>query len=156
MTAQVIPLKEPPPTANRDALLAAVTDLHALVTLDPVLGASPVRIYFVFNPEAQRRIAASLDRAPRRPAVAYGLIAYDFPFALQLLQSTATRLARERAIEIASSSAGLQADCLRAAAAALGIEVSPIQAFDDAALKSIFFPNTQETVIQLFQLDLAA
>jgi 3-hydroxypropanoate dehydrogenase len=156
MTAQVISLREPARPDDRETLLEAVAELHALVTLDPVLGASPVRVYFVFNPDAQQRIAASLGRAIRRPAVAYGLIAYDFPFALHLLQATASRLTRERAMEIASCSAGLQAECLRVAAATLGIDASPVPGFDAAALKSLFFASTQETVIQLLALDLAA
>ena len=160
MSAQVIPLRKPAPTPESgEALLVTVSELHALITLDPILGASPVRIYFVFNPEARAKIAAShaATGAPGRDHTpAYVLVAYDFPFALHLLQGIAARVTRERAKQIATCSAGLQAESLVAAAAALGLAAHPVPGFDASALKAAFFANTQETVIQLFQLDFAA
>jgi 3-hydroxypropanoate dehydrogenase len=155
MSAQVIQLRDADPAEDGAALLAAVSELHALITLDPVLGASPVRVCFVFNPEARQRIAASLDPtdgAGRRGAPTYALVCYDFPFALQLLRASASRLAEARAKEIVVCSAGLQAEALRVAAATLGIDARPVPAFDAGGLKATFLPNTQETVIQLFAL----
>ena len=160
MTAQVLAFHrpgsaEPPSDEDRRALLEAVFDLHALLTLDPVLGASPVRVYFVFNPEARKRIAASIeasDETGRRAPPAYALVAYDFPFALHQLRANAPPLPDERAKQIVLCSAKLQTNALRQAAAMLDIEATPITAFDADALKTTFFPTTQETVIQLFAL----
>ena len=96
----------------------------------------------------------SLTVAHARAADAYALVAYDFPFALHQLESTASRIPRERARDIVSCNAGLQRDTLRRAAEALGVEARPVVRFDAAELKTTFFPNTQETVIDLFRLRL--
>jgi hypothetical protein len=158
MTAQVIPLADPPPSEeSREALLDAITELHALVTLDPILGASAVRAHFVVNPAAKARIAASIDpadRGHRRTASAYALVAYDFPFALHQLAATSSALSTERAKDVVCRSAGLQGEGLRAAAEASGLSMHAVPAFDAGALKNTFFPSTQETVIQLFRLEL--
>ena len=142
---------------DQDAMLEAVVELHALITLDPILGAQAVRVYFVFNPRAKARIAASIDPGDpgrRRPASAYAVVAYDFPFALHQLQATASQLSLERAKEVVCRSAGLQGKALQAAAAASSLLALPVPAFDAGALKAAFFPSTQETVIQLFRLGL--
>jgi hypothetical protein len=158
MTAQVIPLVDPAPSEeDREALRDAITELHALITLDPILGVSAVRVYFVVNPTAKARIAASIDPADlgrRRTPSAYALVAYDFPFALHQLQATSSQLATERAKEVVCRSAGLQGEALRAAAEVTGLSMRAVSAFDAGALKSVFFPSTQETVIQLFRLEL--
>jgi hypothetical protein len=144
-------------TGDREALLAAVVELHTLITIDPIMGIHPVRVYFVFNPQALAQIVASLDpaeRAASRPATAYALVAYDFPFALDQMKVTARQVSPDRAKDLISCSAGLQANTLEAAADALGIEARRIVAFDCGALKNAFFPSTQETVIGLFRLAL--
>ena len=155
MTGQVVAFRDPKSPDEREALIAAIGPLHAVITLDPILGASPVRIYFVLNPQARARIAECLDPSDRsmaRFASAFALVAYDFPFALHLIEGTAPQLPRERAQAIVTCSAGLQGDALRAAAAAFGIDARPIPAFDAGALKASFFPSTQETVTHLFRL----
>jgi hypothetical protein len=155
MSGQVVAFRDPKAPDERDALIAAIGPLHALITLDPILGASPVRIYFVLNPQARTRIAECLDpsdRSQARFASAFALVAYDFPFALHLVEGTAPQIPRERATEIVTCSAGLQGDALQAAAAAFGVDARPIPAFDAGALKASFFPNTQETVTHLFRL----
>ena len=156
MTAEVLAFPRPADTDgdDREALLATLSELHALITLDPILGVSPVRVFFVLNPHAKARIATCLDGADARAADAYALVAYDFPFALHQLESTASRIPRERARDIVSCNAGLQRDTLRRAAEALGVEARPVVRFDAAELKTTFFPNTQETVIDLFRLRL--
>jgi hypothetical protein len=156
MTAQVIPIAVPTSAEDHDAMLAAVIELHALITLDPILGASAVRVYFVFNPIAKARIAACIDpadRGLRRPAPAYVLVAYDFPFALHQLQATSNRLSPDQTKQVVCRSAGLQGKALQAAASASSLAAFPVPAFDAGALKSVFFPSTQETVIQLFRLE---
>jgi 3-hydroxypropanoate dehydrogenase len=162
MTAQLLafPRPAPPPKGagdNLQALLTAVVELHALITIDPTLGATPVRVYFVFNPDAKARIAACLSPTESHPAptpLAYALVAYDFAFALHLIDAGSRPIASDRAAVIATASAELQGGALRAAAAALGVEARPIRGFDPAGLKACFFPTTQETVTHLFQLEL--
>ncbi|HTX51557.1 MAG TPA: hypothetical protein VME40_19445 [Caulobacteraceae bacterium] len=157
MTAQIVPIAAPAPSGDDGALRAAVTELHALMTLDPILGAQAARAYFVLNPIAKARIAAAIDpsgRGHRRSPAAYALVAYDFPFALLQLQATASQLSPDRAKAVVSRSAGLQGQALQAAAAASSLSALPAPAFDAVALKSAFFPSTQETVIQLFRLEL--
>jgi nitroreductase len=161
MSAQVLAFRpEPPPSATDDpqALLAAVTELHTLITTDPLMGASPVRVYFVFNPAGKAAIADAIDaRDPSRrsPASAYALLAYDFPFALHIVASNGRQIADDRAKAIVSAGAGLQSRALKAAAEALGIDARAVPAFNADALKQAFFPQTQETVIHLFRLELA-
>jgi len=156
MTADVVTLRERQTTGGED-LLAAVVELHALITIDPVMGAAPVRIYFVFNPAARARIAACHDVAngARTPLpAAYALVAYDFPFALHLIETSARRIASERAKALVSCSADLQGDVLRKTANALGIDAQPVASFDADALKAAFFPSTQESVAHVFRLAL--
>jgi hypothetical protein len=158
MIGEVVAFENAAATKARDALFAAVTELHALVSIDPVLGASPVRIYFVFNPVAKDLVAAALDppdRGRSRAAAAYALVAYDFPFAAHLLETGRLGISRERAREIICSSAELQEGALAQAADALGISAHPIPTFDAGALKTAFFPATQESVTHLFRLELA-
>jgi 3-hydroxypropanoate dehydrogenase len=155
MSGQVLAFRGPRAADQREALIAALVPLHTLITLDPILGASPVRVYFVLNPQARERIAACLDPgdgSQARFAPAFALVAYDFPFALQLVEGTAPQMSREQAKRIVTCSAGLQGDALQAAARAFGIDARPITAFDAGALKAAFFPSTQETVTQLFWL----
>jgi nitroreductase len=153
MSAQVVAFRDPRAEDERQALLAAVDPLHSLITLDPILGASPVRVYFVVSPQNRDRVAACLDPADRsRFARAFALVTFDFPYALQLLAAASPRAGRGSARAIAACSAGLQGAALQAAAAAFGIDAQPIPAFDAGALKAGVFPNTQETVTHLFRL----
>jgi hypothetical protein len=159
MTSQIVALRGPPTAEAREAWLAALTDLHTLITLDPALGASPVRVYFVLNPQAVSRILTCIDAGDRpqaRFATAFALVAYDFPFALHIVQSSAPRISPERGKAIVMRGADLQGDALRAAADAMGIDARPLPAFDQEGLKAAFFPNTQETVTHLFALALRA
>jgi hypothetical protein len=155
MTGQVLAFRDPETRDGRETLLDDLVDLHTLITLDPLLGASPVRIYFVVNPHARQRIAECHDARDRSKAglpPAYALVAYDFPFALHIAQTNAPRISRERATEIVTRSAGLQGDALQAAAGAFDLEAQPVAAFDAGALKTTFFPDTQETVTHLFRI----
>jgi nitroreductase len=155
MSGQVVAFRDPKAPDEREALIAAIGPLHTLITLDPILGASPVRVYFVLNPQARTRIAECLDpddRSQARFAPAFALVAYDFPFALQLVEGTSPQRSSEQAKAIVTRSAGLQGDALQAAAAAFGIDARPIPAFDAGALKAALFPSTQETVTHLFRL----
>jgi hypothetical protein len=132
--------------------------LHALITIDPLLGASPVRVYFITNPQAKRQIEPHIERSdgagPGRPA-AYALVSYDFPYALHMFETGGSPLSRERAKKIIVCSADLQADALYRAATALGIEARSLTTFDADGLKSAFFPDTQESVINLLRLTLS-
>ena len=159
MSAVVVRLPERVGAADSEALKAAVVELHTLVSLDRTSGAAPVRVYFAFNPAARARIAACLDPAEpacRRPPSAYALVAYDFPFALHMLGIAGAQVSAPRAKEIVSLSAGLQGDMLQAAAEAVNIEARPCLAFDAAAVKAAFFPQTQETLTHLYGLEVAA
>ena len=154
MTAQLLAFRKPPP-ADAQALLDAVVELHALISIDPVMGASPVRAYFVFNPAAKTRITDAIDAADAaREPTAYAVVAYDFAFALHLIEIAGRPFDRQRAKAIASASAGLQRAAFEAAADALGIEARPVAGFDAGALKAVFFPSTQETVTHVFRLEL--
>lgn len=154
MSAQLLAFRKPPP-ADAQALLDAVVELHALISIDPVMGASPVRAYFVFNPAAKAQISAAIDAADAaREPTAYAVMAYDFAFALHLIEIAGRPFRRERAKAIASASAGLQGAAFEAAAEALDIEALPVAAFDAGALKAVFFPSTQETVTHVFRLEL--
>jgi hypothetical protein len=155
VSAELLAFRRPAPEADAKALLGAVVELHALISIDPVMGASPVRAYFVFNPAAKARILASVASDERaRPPTAYAVIAYDFPYALHLIEIAGRPVSSERAKTIATSSAELQRAAFEAAADALGIEADSIAGFDAAALKTDFFPSTQETVTHLFRLEL--
>jgi hypothetical protein len=157
MSGEVLAFRSRTAAEVRDALLAAVIELHALISIDPVLGASPVRVYFVFNPEAKARIEACVDRSRRngpRGATAYALVAYDFPFASHLFEMAGSRFPTERTRQIIAASAELQKGALERAAKALGMDAVSVAAFDADALKAVFFPNTQESVVHVFQLDL--
>jgi 3-hydroxypropanoate dehydrogenase len=156
MTAQLLAFRKPAPQ-DAAALLEAVVELHALISIDPVMGASPARVYFVLNPAAKARIAVSIDAADTARAAAssaYAVMAYDFPFALHLIEIAGRAISTERAKAIATASADLQRGAFRAAADAAGIEAQAVAAFDAEALKAAFFPQTQETVIHLFRLEL--
>jgi hypothetical protein len=139
---------------DRDALIDAIVDLHAMITLDPILGASPVRIFFVVNPAAKAKVRTCAGLADGDADSAYGLVTYDFPFAVQLLAATAPELVEERTRAVITRSARLQAGLLRDAADAVGIDARPAPRFDAPALKAAFFPDTQETVEHLFELRL--
>jgi hypothetical protein len=157
MTAEVITLRDAQAESGREAMLSALAELHSLITIDPVMGASPVRIYFVLNPAVKSRIAAFIDAEDRgyvRPPGAYALISYDFPFALHLVETSARQMASDRAKAVVTSSAELQGYLLQSAASALGVEAQAAPDFDADALKAVFFPNTEETVTHVFRLEL--
>ncbi|HWF75779.1 MAG TPA: hypothetical protein VN694_01260 [Caulobacteraceae bacterium] len=154
MTATLLAFPNPQPADDAKALLEAAVELHALISIDPVMGASPARVYFVFNPEAKRRIAEAVDGGRGRAPTAYAVVAYDFAFALHLIEIAGRPAAPERAKALASLSAGLQGEALAAAADAVGVEAEPVSALDALALKIAFFPHTQETVTHVFRLEL--
>ena len=125
MSAEVITFRDAQAESGREAMLSALAELHSLITIDPVMGASPVRIYFVLNPAVKGRIAAFIDAEDRtyvRPPAAYALISYDFPFGLHLVETSARQMASERAKAVVTSSAALQGGLLHAAACTLGID----------------------------------
>ena len=160
MTAAV--LSFPPPStlkAETDdwaALLAIVTELHALITLDRAEGSSPTRIYFVIRPQGKREVAARLKPVEAHPMPEmYALVAYDFPFALFQFEMAAAQISRDRAKAIIAANAELQEVVLARAAAVVGLRATPVQAFDAEGLKAVFFPSTQETVVHLLRLSRA-
>ena len=155
MTAALLAFPKPTAADDAKALLEAAVELHALISIDPVMGASPARVYFVFNSEARRRIAAAVDGGERRMPTAYAVMAYDFPFALHLIEIAGRPASPERAKALACASASLQGNALAAAAEAVGVEALPVAAFDADALKAAFFPQTQETVTHVIRLELA-
>jgi len=155
MTAELLTFPQPaPPAEAAKALLEAAVELHALISIDPVMGASPARVYFVFNPEAKRRIAAAIYGGRDRMPTAYAVASYDFPFALHLVEIAGRSASTDRAKAIATASARLQGQALTAAADAMGVEALAVPGFDADALKAAFFPHTQETVTHLFRLEL--
>ncbi len=159
MTADVIPLHHETRADDRAALIAAIPELHALIALDPLLGASPVRVYFVLNPAAQSEIAKTLGPSDRRAGVgayAFALVAYDFPLALFQLKGETPSIPDERAKAIIRASAALQGEGLVRAADVLGLDARRIAPFDADALKRVFFPNTQEEVVDLLRVRIAA
>jgi len=160
MSAQVIPLRHAAPPEDIRPLMAAVVELHALISLDPTMGGTAARILFAFNPAAKGRISAclaSLDPVGHGPSpAAFALVAYDFPFAIHLLEMAGRRFPKPRAQEIVSLSAALLGDTLQAAARSLRIDARPVLAFDAGTLKQHFFPNTQESLTHLFSLQLGA
>ena len=152
--AELLAFRTPPPADDAKRLLEAAVELHALISIDPVMGATPSRVYFVFNPEAKRKIAAAIDGGAARQPTAYALVAYDFAFALHLIEIAGRPANRERAKTIAMVGASLQGETLQAAANAVGVEALPLAGFDAEALKSAFFADTGERVIHLFGLEL--
>jgi hypothetical protein len=159
MTADVIPLHPAARPDDRAALIAALPELHALITLDPLLGATPVRVYFVLNPAAQAEIVEAIGPLDRRAAAgthAYALVAYDFPLALFQLKGETPSIPDERAKAIIRSSSALQGEGLVRAADALGLDATRIATFDAGALKRVFFPSTQEEVVDLLRIRIAA
>jgi hypothetical protein len=156
MTAEVLAFESAGRPRERQALMAAIVELHALVALDPVLGAAPVRVYFVVNPHARQRIESCFSGPDRRrPDGAYAMVAYDFPFALELLKSIAPSVDEDRAKTLIETSAEMQEATLVRAAAAIGVHIHPLPKVDTEPLKAAFFPNTQEEVTRVFWFDLA-
>jgi hypothetical protein len=152
MTAAIVALPEM--TDSREALLPVLGELHALITIDPMMGVTPVRVLFVLKPDARAQVAASIDPVDvhGRRGLAYALVAYDFPFALHQFTTSRNHIADDRAKAIITASAASQAGCFCRAAERLALEVRPVPSFDAAALKAVFFPSTQETVTHLFRL----
>ncbi|HWD67478.1 MAG TPA: hypothetical protein VG227_05900 [Caulobacteraceae bacterium] len=156
MSAAVLSFPPPVETDDREALIAIVTELHALITLDRAEGSSPTRIYFVIRPQGKREVAARLKPADAHPTPEmYALIAYDFPFALFQFEMAGAQISRERAKEIIAANAELQEDVLAHAAAVVGLGATPVQAFDAEGLKAAFFPSTQESVVHVLRLSRA-
>lgn len=159
MTAEVVAFPDPSWPGEHEALTRALIELHALITIDPLLGASPVRVYFLVNPQAKRRIEAYIDPPDRAGAgrlAAYALVSFDFPYALHMFETGGSPLSQERAKEVILCSADLQEGSLSRAASAIGLDARLLATFDADALKLAFFPNTQETVINLFRLTLTS
>jgi hypothetical protein len=158
MTAQVVAFPRAADEQSRKILRDALVELHALVSIDPVLGASPTRVYFVNTPRAEQLVAAVVgadDRIGDREVAVYALISYDFPYALFLLKG-AGQLTEDRAKGVITRSSDLQKTLLRHAANTIGLTAQAIESADTGALKSAFFPNTQETVTHVFRLGLHA
>jgi len=160
MSAQVLDLVlERPPRPALSLPRARLDELHALLTLDPVAGASPARTLFVVSETAKARLArrtcpTTSDAVLGAPACA--IIGYDFAFAVQLaLSSQAAEPGdADLAIRIAALGAALQGDGLVRAACALGLRATPIANFDAAALRAEFFGETSATVVFVCRLDL--
>jgi 3-hydroxypropanoate dehydrogenase len=134
-------------------------ELHALLALDSIAGASPARTLFVVSEANKARLALGACPSVRERilgAPACAVVGYDFPFAVNLVLSgqpddgvAATALA----IRTAARSAALQGEALARAAAALGLVATPFANFDAAALKAGFFAGTEATVVFVCRLD---
>jgi len=156
MSAQVVRMK---PEACSGAVPVArdlLDQLHGLLKLDPIAGASPARALFVVSDDAKARLARHLspgdaEHALRAPAL--GLVGYDFPFAVSLLLASAgAKPDCATAIRTARRSAALQGECLRLAARAVGLEARAIANFDATALRAAFFAGSEATVVSLCRL----
>ena len=160
MSVQALDLGlEAPPQRGLSLPRARLDELHALLTLDPIAGASPSRTLFVVSEAAKARLArrtcpSCLETVLTAPACA--VVGYDFAFAVQLaLSSQAAEPGdTDLAIRTASLGAALQGDGLIRAAAALGLGATPIANFDAAALRAEFFGETSATVVFVCRLDL--
>ena len=158
MSAQVVPLRRgicggtPAPVPR-----AVFAQLHDLLQLDPIGGASAVRTLFVASETAKARLARHLSPADsvlalNAPAIA--VIGFDFLFAISLIVS-ASPVANPDcglAIRTAQRSAALQGATLRLAADAVGLEATAIANFDAAGLRSEFFGGSEATVVALCRL----
>lgn len=164
MSAQVLRLdatRTPPGPAPKPAAIsrARLDELHALLVLDPVAGASPARTLFVASEAGKARLAGRLGEADREPALraaACAIVGYDFPFAVSLLLAASAapdRTARALAIRTAARGAALQGGCLTLAARSLGLEAEPIAHFDGAGLRTEFFAGLSATVVFLCRLE---
>ena len=158
MSAQVVPLRRgicggmaaPVPRA-------VLAQLHDLLQLDPIGGASAVRTLFVASETAKARLARHLSPADsvlalNAPAIA--VIGFDFLFAISLIVSASPAANPDCAVAIrtAQRSAALQGATLRLAADAVGLEATAIANFDAAGLRTEFFGGTEATVVALCRL----
>jgi 3-hydroxypropanoate dehydrogenase len=155
MSARVVRIRPEVCSVAAPVARDLLDQLHGLLKLDPIAGASPARALFVVSDEAKARLARHLspgDAAQAQRAPALGLVGYDFPFAISLLLAGGTKPDCVAAIRTARRSAGLQGECLRLAARAVGLDAQPIANFDAAGLRSAFFAGSEATVISLCRL----
>jgi 3-hydroxypropanoate dehydrogenase len=158
MSAQVVRLRQGAWSGAAAPVPRALLDqLHDLLQLDPIAGASAVRTLFVASEAGKARLARHLapgeqDQAPAAPA--FAIIGFDFQFAVSLILSASASANPDRgaAVRTAQRSAALQGDTLRLAAAAVGLRASAIANFDATGLRSEFFAATQATVVCLCRL----
>src|SRR5580658_2374180 len=139
---------------------ARLDELHALLHLGPVADAEPARTLFVASDAGKARLARHLcptlrDEMMAAPACA--IVAFDFPFALNVLASAEPAACADPslAIRIAARSAALQGEVLMLAARSLGLEAAPIARFDAGGLRAEFFAGTEATVVFLCRLSAA-
>jgi len=158
--AEVLPFRrEAAPTPQACALgspsRAALDELHALLSLDPIAGAAPATVLFVASDEGRARLVRHLsptDGVKVWEASACALIGYDFAFAAQLLQCSEPALSCETAVRLAARSAALQGVSLALAAREVGFEAEPVALYDTAGLRAEFFAGTDATVTFLCRL----
>jgi len=158
MSAQVVRLRRDIASVAAGPVPRAVLgQLHDLLQLDPIAGASAVRTLFVASDAGKARLARHLapgerDLAPGAPA--FAIVGFDFLFAVSLILSASPMANPDCALAVrtAQRSAALQGDTLRLAAAAVGLRAATIANFDAAGLRSEFFAGTEVTVVSLCRL----
>jgi 3-hydroxypropanoate dehydrogenase len=158
MSAQVVRLRQDVCSEAPAPVPRVVLDqLHDLLQLDPIAGASAVRTLFVASEAGKARLASHLSPADTTLALsapAVAVIGFDFLFAVSLILSRSSIADPDcaRAVRTAQRSAALQGDTLRLAAAAVGLRATPIANFDAAGLRAEFFAGTEATVVSLSRL----
>jgi 3-hydroxypropanoate dehydrogenase len=158
MSAQVVRLRRDVWSGAAAPVPRALLDqLHDLLQLDPIAGASAVRTLFVASEAGKARLARHLapsEREEAKAVPAFAIIGFDFLFAVSLILSVSPIANPDcgAAVRTAQRSAALQGDTLRLAAAAVGLRASVIANFDAAGLRSEFFAGTQATVVSLCRL----
>jgi len=155
MSAQVVRMRREACSAAAPVARDLLDQLHGLLKLDPIAGASPARALFVVSDDAKARLARHLslcDAEQALQAPALGLVGYDFPFAVSLLLAAGAKPDCVSAIRTARRSAALQGECLRLAARAVGLEANAIANFDATGLRAEFFAGSEATVISLCRL----
>jgi 3-hydroxypropanoate dehydrogenase len=144
-TSPSIARSDPSPLPRR-----LLDELHALLSLDPIGGGSAARTLFVVSPERKARLAqftCPTERQAVMAAPACVVVGYDFPFAVSLAQSALGDGDTSGAIRTARHGAALQGATMIAAAAAVGIGVTPLANVDAGALRAEFFAGAGATVI---------
>jgi 3-hydroxypropanoate dehydrogenase len=158
MTAQVVRLRPEVGSAAATSIPREVLgQLHGLLRLDPIAGASPARTLFAVSGAAKARLVRCLAPADREAALAAPALAvtgFDFLFAVSLLLAASPVANPDcaQAIRTAQRSAAIQGEVLGLAAHAVGLRAEPIANFDAAGLRAAFFAGTQATVVSLCRL----
>jgi 3-hydroxypropanoate dehydrogenase len=134
------------------AMLMAIYDLMRWGPTESNI--TPARFHFVVSPQAKARLKPLLDEgnvAQTMAAPATAIVAYDLDFARTLPVLAPHAAARmqeslahdgERALLMATRSAGLQGGYFMVAARALGLDCGPMSGFSREGVDREFFAGT--------------